>query len=181
MMSGLARIGLIVVVAAVIATMSIPHAVARPRPTGGKRFTANKTFGLGVMVGAPSGLSGKYFLGANTAFDFGVGIISHYRHRHGNIHAHADFLWHPVSLVSARAFELPLYFGLGARIWDFRDDDDVDGFGLGARVPLGVAFDFNNVPLDVFIELAVVIDLFFDYRDDYAGDVNGAVGIRYYF
>ena len=169
------------IVGVVITTTAMPDAEARPRPSRAWNFSANKTFGLGIMLGAPTGLSGKYFIGPDTAIDFGVGVIRYYRHRRSNLHIHADFLWHPVSIAKTEPFELPLYFGVGARVWDFDDDNDRDGFGLGVRVPVGIAFDFNNVPLDVFVEIALVIDLFFDYDDDYAGDVNGAVGLRYYF
>jgi hypothetical protein len=164
----------------------LPEADARPRPVGrAKRFSANKTFGLGIMLGAPSGLSGKYFLGPDTAIDFGVGIIRYRpydRGRDGNVHIHADFLLHPVSLASVEPFELPLYFGLGARVWDFDDDENNDdGFAIGVRAPVGIAFDFNNVPLDVFVELALVLDFFVSYRDQLGIDFNGAVGVRYYF
>jgi hypothetical protein len=37
------------------------------------------------------------------------------------------------------------------------------------------------VPLDVFFELALVIDFFSGYRDDVGADINGAIGLRYYF
>ena len=161
---------------------------ARPRPAGRARqsnFQANKTFGLGIMLGAPTGLSGKYYLGPDTALDFGVGVIGRYRHRDG-FHLHMDYLWHPLSLVSAEPFELPLYFGIGGRLFSFDYDDDRDTYddvtALGVRVPIGIAFDFNNVPLDIFIELALVVDFFVnDYRDDFGADLNGAVGVRYYF
>jgi hypothetical protein len=157
---------------------------ARPRPAGrASSFTANKTFGLGLMLGAPSGLSGKYFIGPSTALDFGVGIIRYCcRGDRDGLHLHGDVLFHPVSLTSQPAFELPLYFGVGARIWDFDDNEfDDDGFALGVRAPIGIAFDFNNVPLDVFIELALVVDFFFNYRDEVDGDINGAIGVRYWF
>jgi hypothetical protein len=55
---------------------------------------------------------------------------------------------------------------------------------LGVRAPLGIAFDFNNVPLDAFVELALVIDfLVDDYYggDDVDGDLNAAIGLRYWF
>ena len=77
-------------------------AEARPRPAGKKRrsnFEANKTFGLGIMLGSPTGLSGKYFTGPSTAIDFGIGGIGCCRGRSG-IHIHADYLWHPLSIVS---------------------------------------------------------------------------------
>ena len=171
------RFTLSVVAVLAAATLTTSSAAAKPG-----RFAANKTFGLGIMLGAPTGLSGKYFFSPVSAIDFGVGFIRYYRYRDG-LHLHADYLYHPINLVSTQPFELPLYFGVGARIFDFDDNDrfDDDGFALGVRVPLGIAFDFNEVPLDVFIELALVIDFLFDYRDDYLVDLNGAVGIRYWF
>lgn len=165
---------------AVAAASGVDVAEARPRPKKAKRFTANKGFGLGLMVGAPTGLSGKYFYARDKAFDFGVGAIRYYRERDG-LHLHVDHLWHPVSLLSDRAFELPVYLGLGVRVFDFDDDREDHGLAVGARAPLGIAFDFNNVPLDLFVELALVVDLFVDYGDRYGADVNGAVGLRYYF
>ncbi|MEZ4362502.1 MAG: hypothetical protein R3B48_20090 [Kofleriaceae bacterium] len=152
---------------------------ARPRPRAGKAFEANKTFGLGLMLGAPSGLSGKYFLSSDNALDFGVGAIGYYRGRSG-LHLHMDYLWHPVSLASAPAFELPLYFGIGGRVFDFDDGND-DAFAIGVRGPLGISFDLTEAPLDIFFELAVVVDFFAGYRDSVGADFNGAFGIRYYF
>jgi hypothetical protein len=173
---------LLLALAAIALTGTV--ALARPRPNRGRRFEANKTFGLGLMIGAPTGLSGKYFLAPDRAIDFGVGAIGYYNGRDG-LHLHADYLWHPVSLVSADAFELPFYVGIGARLFDFGCNGCKDNVAaLGARVPFGIAFDFNNVPIDVFLELAVVVDVFVnDYpgHDRLGADLNGAVGFRYYF
>jgi hypothetical protein len=159
-----------------VVCMAAP-AEARPRPQSSS-FSANKTFGLGIMVGAPTAISGKYYLGADTAVDFGVGVIRGFR-RDG-LHLHADFLWHPATLVTAEPFVMPFYLGIGGRIADFEDDLDDDGdFNLGVRAPIGLMLDFNNVPLDVFFELALVID-FIGY-DGVDADFNGALGVRYYF
>lgn len=156
-------------------------AEARPRPRSASNFQANKTFGLGFMLGRPTGLSGKYFLASDRALDFGVGAVGGYGHRDG-LHLHLDYLWHPVSLVSDPAFELPLYFGIGGRIWDFDDDDyNDDGFAFGVRAPLGIAFDLTNTPIDIFFELALVVDFYSGYRDNIGTDLNGAIGFRYYF
>src|SRR6185503_19093096 len=137
-------------------------AEARPRPggqLGGRRFDANKTFGLGLELGAPTGIIGKYFLTSDRALDFGVGDIYNYFNRYG-LHIYADYLFHPVSLVSTAEFELPLYVGVGGRFWDF-EDRGVSGppdsaFALGVRLPVGIAFDFNNVPLDIFVQVVPV-------------------------
>ena len=51
------------------------------------------------------------------------------------------------------------------------------------RSDLGMTFDFNEIPLDVFIEIALVLDFRGDDRhDDSIGfDLNAGVGVRYYF
>jgi len=167
-----------------LAAVSDP-AEARPRPRRGKSFEANKTFGLGLELGAPTGLTGKYFLESDRALQFGLGTIYHYRDRDG-LHLYVDYLVHPVSLVSHPSFELPLYFGIGGRIWDlehYRGDRlDEDAFALGVRVPVGITFDFNTIPLDAFVQLAFVLDFYTGdyYRDVYA-DLNGSIGVRYWF
>lgn len=162
----------------------------RGRDGGGRGFEANKTFGLGLELGEPTGLSGKYFLSEAGALDFGIGAIySHYYYGDG-IHLYGDFLYHPTSLVSAAAFELPLYIGGGLRFWDFDycvgDVCDFGGSAIGIRVPIGVSFDFNNVPLDIFIQLVPVLDFisgdYYDrYRDRTHLGIDLSAGIRYWF
>jgi hypothetical protein len=170
------------------------NADARPRPRGfqnaGKRFEANKTFGLGLELGSYDGITGKYFLSESNAIDFGIGYV--YRHYYGDdgLHLYVDYLWHPLSLVSAEAFELPLYIGVGGRFWDWgdygcdRDGRNCQYYGtsaFGIRVPVGIAFDFNNVPLDIFIQLTPTIDLFRNYRDNAHFTIDFTIGIRFWF
>ena len=171
------------------------HADARPRPNGhigGKSFEANKTFGLGLELGEPTGINGKYFLSSNHALDFGLGSIYNYYYAGDGIHLYADYLWHPISLVSADAFELPFYVGVGGRFWNFDyncdragNNCDYNGSALGVRVPVGISFDFNNVPLDIYIQLVPTIDFFTGdyatrYHRAYFG-VDGNIGIRFWF
>jgi len=162
-------------------------AEARPRPNGhlsGRSFQANKTFGLGLELGEPTGLTGKYFLSADRALDFGIGDIYNYADRYG-LHIYADYLFHPVSLASTESFELPFYVGLGGRFWDFQDRGPAvhdDAFAFGFRVPLGVALDFNNVPLDVFFQIVPTLDIFSGYNaHDVYLDVDVSLGVRYWF
>jgi Protein of unknown function (DUF3996) len=167
---------------------TLAAADARPRPggsLGGRRFDANKTFGLGLELGAPFGITGKYFLSADRALDFGVGDIYSYFDRSG-IHIYADYLFHPVSLVSAEPFELPFYIGIGGRFWSF-DDRRANGIvdsasAIGLRVPLGISFDFNSVPLDIFIQVVPVLDFYSGYAAHSVYlDFDASVGIRYWF
>jgi hypothetical protein len=163
------------------------------RRGGGKGFQSIKTFGLGLELGEPTGLNGKYFLSDSRALDFGVGYIySHYYYGDG-VHLYADHLWHPVSLVSTPSLELPLYIGVGARFWDFEYCERIGGdlfcdrgSAFGVRVPIGLSFDFNNVPIDIFVQLVPVIDVLFgDYYDRFDDrnhfGIDGSVGFRFWF
>ena len=183
---------LVSLVAISIALAATTTADARPRPhsltSGAKRFEANKTFGLGIELGEPTSINGKWFVGRDQALDFGIGTIYHYRDRSG-LNLYADYLWHPLVLTSAEAFELPLYVGIGGRYWDFDYGCDRNGnncvfnaSGIGVRVPVGISFDFNNVPLDIFIQLVPTLDFYRDYSEhDVYLDVNFSLGIRYWF
>ena len=186
----------LVAVSIALALASTQAAEARPRPAGGrgnmKSFEANKTFGLGLELGAPFGLSGKYFLTDSNALQFGLGAIYEHYYAGDGIHLYLDYLWHPVSLVSAQAFELPFYIGVGGRFWDFdycRERDRVCGYGgsaFGIRIPLGISFDFNRVPLDIFFHLVPTFDFYrgdyYRYYNDRAHfGIDASVGVRYWF
>jgi hypothetical protein len=163
------------------------QAQARPRPgghLGGRSFEANKTFGLGLELGAPTGIMGKWFFASDRALDFGIGDVYRYFNRSG-LHLYGDFLFHPTSLASNESFELPLYVGIGARLWDFRDAGQPapnDAVAFGIRVPVGVAFDFNNVPIDFFIQVVPVLDFFTgNALHTVYLDIDASVGVRYWF
>ena len=162
----------------------------RQRGSGMRGFEANKTFGLGLELGEPTGLNGKLFVSRSGAFDFGLGwIYDHYYYGDG-LHLYGDYLWHPTSLVSTPAFELPFYIGVGLRLWDFHycvaKVCDYGGRAVGIRVPIGISFDMNRTPLDIFIQLVPVLDFlggdYYDrYRDRAHFGIDFSVGIRFWF
>jgi len=152
-------------------------------------FVANKKFGLGLELGEPDGLNGKYFVTPSNAIDFGVGYIyDHYYYGDG-LHLYGDYLWH-FSVASTPAFELPFYIGPGLRFWRFdycvQNVCTYGGQAVGIRMPLGLAFDFNNAPIDIFLQVVPTLDfLSGDYYARY-GDrvhfgIDGSVGIRFWF
>jgi hypothetical protein len=156
----------------------------RNRRMGGSQYVSNGTFGLGLELGGPTGLNGKYFLSDSGALNFGLGLGGGYRYGDRNgLHLYLDYLWHPLSLVNTPAFQLPFYVGVGGRLWDFDDDRfDDEAVAFGVRVPLGIAFDFNNVPLDIFIQLTPTFDFYRGYDEDDVGFwFDFSVGIRYWF
>jgi hypothetical protein len=129
-------------------------------------------------------------LSQSGALDFGVGYIYDDYYYGDGFHIYANYLWHPISLVSAQAFELPLYIGGGLRFWEFDycylGTCGYSGSAIGIRVPVGIAFDFNHVPLDIFMQLVPVVDIltgtYYDqFRDRGHFGVDVSVGIRYWF
>jgi hypothetical protein len=68
-----------------------------------------RDFGLGIIIGAPTGVSGKGFLSPEYAIDgaVGFGLIGG-----DHLRIHADFLWHlPIKQWPSAA--LDLYLGVG--------------------------------------------------------------------
>ena len=173
--------------ASFVAALFTSVAQARPRPgghLGGRAFEANKTFGLGLELGEPTGLNGKYFLSGDRALDFGIGDIYHFANRSG-LHLYGDYLFHPASLAATDLFELPLYVGIGGRFWSFNDTGQPapnDAYAIGVRVPVGISMDFNNQPIDLFLQFVPVLDF-------YGGnavhtiylDFDVSLGVRYWF
>ena len=157
-------------------------------------------FGLGLQVGAPTGISGKYYID-RFALQFGVGVVE--RGWDDGTHLHVDALWHPVILTRQAQFVMPFYAGVGLRaLEDDNDDfycrgnvcyDNDDDFHAGVRVPVGVLMDFTRVPLDLFLELVPTIDFVYDddemvcfpegcfYDDDDRFSLYASLGARYYF
>ena len=158
------------------------------------RFTSESRIGLGLELGAPTGINGKYFLGGTVAVQGGIGVIRQWYRYEDALHAHAELVWHPVLLHRGRGVEIPLHLGVGARLldqegycWDgndwFRCDNDTH---IGVRAPVGVSFLLQRVPMDIFIELAMVIDIIELDDDDFMRDhdragIDGVLGARYYF
>ncbi len=144
----------------------------------------DRGFGLGIMIGDPTGLSGKVWTGGDRAFDFGLAWGPWHS---GYLHMHADMLFHNMGLIPVSSGRLPLYYGPGLRMrawgrggyWDRGRYYDHDGsrVTLGIRFPVGLAYIFDGAPVDVFLEVAPTLDLVpATYLNFDAG-----FGVRYYF
>lgn len=125
-------------------------------------------FGLGIVIGEPTGISFKSWIGGNKAID---GAVAWSLRKPESFHLHADMLWHNFDLMSVSSGRLGLYYGVGGRI-RFQNDPQ-----LGIRIPVGLNYLFEGAPVDVFLEVVPILDLL------PATDVefNAALGARYFF
>jgi hypothetical protein len=109
-------------------------------------------FGVGVVLGEPTGISGKYWLSSRTAIDGAFGYSFGDRFR-----ISVDYLVH------AAASDVPdflFYYGLGGAMAGDRGyiaKSRAGDFALGVRGVIGASYLFKRAPLDAFLEMAPII------------------------
>jgi len=144
-------------------------------------------FGLGLIIGEPTGLSAKYWMDKTQAIDFLLAFSfndNNNNYNNDNNLNHlvlaADYLYH-IDVFHPRAVELPLYVGIGGKLafWDrgngrYRDDGDI---GIALRVPLGIDLLLRSVPLEFFLEIVPGIYIIPGTN----AEIDAGIGVRYYF
>ena len=150
----------------VLLALGVPSSVAE-KP---QKAIERKMFGIGVIAGEPTGITGKYLIDNNSAIDAGVGWETS---GDNEFHIYGDYLYHLYGLLEVKSGNLPLYFGGGVRFID--RENKKNKFGI--RIPVGIEYLFDNVPLGAFIELVPVLNI----TPDTDFDIEGGIGIRFYF
>ena len=153
------RIAIVMVLLGIAATLAQP-ADAKPRGN----------FGLGIIVGEPTGIDMEWFLNEESAIQAAVAWSTS---SNNALHIQADYVIHFYEWIKVSKGLLPVYFGIGGRI-AFNDNSD-DSFGI--RVPVGLDYEFAGGVFDVFGELVPVLEL----TPDTDFDLEGAIGARFWF
>lgn len=144
----------------------------------GQEQAPERRFGLGIIVGEPTGLSAKYWTSSTTAFDFALGWGFIDENNNGNdngdnwIHFHMDYLWHSFDAISSTE-RFPIYYGIGGRL-NAREGDNTS---LAIRGVIGIAWMPHDAPFDIFFELAPSLRL----TESTGFAIDGGFGGRYYF
>lgn len=129
---------------------------------------AQSGFGVGVILGEPTGISFKLWAEKNSALD---GAVSWSFTKESSFHLHADFFLHNFNIFKVEKGKLPIYYGIGGRVKLVKDTR------VGVRIPIGIEYIFQNVPIDVFLEIVPLLDLI----PGTEFGINGGIGIRYFF
>ena len=137
-------------------------------------------FGLGVILGEPTGISAKLWVSPVNALDFGLGwsvggdrINYNGRYDGGSrVHFHMDYLWHWFDAIHSSE-RFPLYTGIGGRI------NTGAGYDASAAVRgvFGIAWLPNQVPIDVFLELVPSLQVV----PSTGFGIDAGLGARYFF
>lgn len=145
-------------------------------------YAQERKFGLGVIIGEPTGISAKLWTSSNNAFAFGLGWsmggdrfgrwYDGYYNGGSRVHFHMDYLWHAWNAIHSTE-RFPLYYGVGGRI------NTGAGYNssLAIRGAFGVAWLPRETPIDVFLEVAPSLQL----TSSTGFGIDAALGARYYF
>ena len=131
-------------------------------------LSQSRGFGLGIVLGEPTGLSAKLWTSSSNALDFAAAWSFK---GDGHLLLQADYVWHSFDLIRVSSGRLPLYYGIGGRVI-FADDPLV-----GVRIPVGLNYQFATAPIDIFVEIVPILDLI--PSTDF--DLGGGLGVRFWF
>lgn len=135
------------------------------------------TFGLGLIIGEPTGICAKLYLKDDQAIQAAAGgaFVG------GGVQIHADYVFHPYILQTRDSFVLATYVGPGIRFIQYSNGREAGFIALGLRATGGLLFDFKNVPLDAFLEVSGVLEYGFADGEGAGFALNAGAGVRYYF
>jgi len=127
--------------------------------------------GLGIIFGEPTGVSFKLWTSRTVAFDAAAAwsFVGG-----GSFQLHADIIFHSFDLFKVEKGRMALYYGFGGR---FKSEDENGDAVLSFRLPVGISYEFERSPFELFVEIAPMLDL----APKTKGDIGGGIGFRYYF
>ncbi|NUN16132.1 MAG: hypothetical protein HUU55_21100 [Myxococcales bacterium] len=151
-----------------------------PKPTIAK--VASEGAALGLSIGSPTGLDGKFGLGGDHSLNATIGV--HFL-PHDAIGIGVEYNYRIYKFTVGSTTD-ELYLGAGGMLTLFNygiygHHKHVEGVGAGfiARIPFGVEFNFNKVPINLFLELAPGLGVVSGKGFDFLVDV--AAGFRFIF
>ena len=131
-------------------------------------------FGLGVGLGAPTGLTGKMWLGDWSAVQFSVG---------GDIGVFNDVAGVVDYVFQFRPFDtgepdvsVPLHIGAGVNVGGNLYENITGVWRIGPRAVIGLSVMMKTLPIDIYVETAPTIYVV----DSFGISMDGQIGIRHY-
>lgn len=111
---------------------------------------------LGVVIGDPTGLSGRMGLDGQHSFE---GALASSSGTYDGLHIHGTYLWDHARSFATHQGPIDLYYGLGLRLISIRHGKYDGDTAIGPRAPLGLIYNFHNPNLELFGELALALDI----------------------
>ena len=141
---------------------------------GLSRADAPGPFGVGIVLGDPTGVSANYRLSSERSVDAALAWAFG---SDPGFQIHSDYLWHRANLIRDPKISFDLHYGVGGRLMSIRDDKVKDRTRFGLRLPVGLSTSFSQRALEVFGELALGMNLI----PATSADLDFGIGARVYF
>jgi hypothetical protein len=127
-------------------------------------------FGIGVMVGDPTGITAKLWMTRNSALQFGFALSDNFKGNRALISA--DYLWHSYDVIRTTE-RFPVFYGVGGAL----NSGGGASAALGVRGVAGVAWMSRSIPIDVFFQIVPTVTII------PAGSfgVGWGLGVRFFF
>jgi hypothetical protein len=141
-------------------------------------------FGLGFLLGEPTGLSFRWFFHETQGIDALAAWGWGWNH-HQKVVIHADYLFRFYDLIPIPKGDTALYVGGGLQVgmFDYAPYDNYYHtahdwyFLLALRLPGGILYQVRSFPIEVLFEVAFLLDIL----PDLAADFNVGLGLRFCF
>lgn len=131
-------------------------------------YSQGSEMGVGLIIGKPTGITGKGWVTTSGAIHVGIGWPS--LDSHGGTALSAEYLWHSHVFRSRERF--PIFYGVGG-FFGVAGGTDI----IAARGVLGIAWWPRSSNFDIFLQLMPA--LYFEPTSEF--DFDFALGVRYFF
>jgi hypothetical protein len=137
---------------------------------------ASADSGLGVILGGPTGISGRTSLDSQHSLDL---ALAYSHHPYYGFYIHGTYLRDAARLfpVANNNAPLELYYGLGLRVISINKGKYDGDIAVGPRAPVGLLYNINNPNLELFGEISLALDIV--PRTEV--DLDVGVGVRFRF
>ena len=116
-------------------------------------------FGVGFFSGGENVVSLKKFLDKDNAVQFGLG----WDYRGNGFIASFDYLFNMFDIIEVSPGDFIVYWGVGAQVGSGSYIDYNyywrTGFNVGLRIPIGLSYVFETIPLDISLQIVPGIGL----------------------
>ncbi len=126
-------------------------------------------FGLGFILGAPTGISAKQWLGHSQACAAAAAWSTSGDEE--SFYLHGDYLFQRPNGIAINATFLDWHYGVGLSM-QFSKNTRV-----GLRLPIGLDYSLSSMPIEFFAEVVPVVLL----TPDTGFDIDGGIGVRIFF
>jgi hypothetical protein len=143
-------------------------AALAPGAARAQGFAPENGFGIGFVLGKPSGLTASLPIGDARAIN---AVLGYDLAGDANLFLQGDYVWIRPGIVPVESGRVSLYYGPGAYARLARNP------AIGVRAAVGVDYRFAEAPLQIFLEVGPGVNVL----PDTEVGVGAGLGLRYYF